>query len=207
MVRSITPLGPGNLRDGQARLLEGGHVAAVLKLRASGNASVRLSAARQSPSGASRPVSAERDPPQRAPALPSPVRELQSALNAELRETHISWVLLAGKAAYKLKKPVRLAFVDYGTLDRRRALCHEEVRLNRRLAPDVSPVVAARQVHYQERKIQPDVLLAQPGVERDAVDDLNAALEHDVLGPQVAVTVANEPGPGPSEKLLAPAPL
>ena len=63
--------------------------------------------------------------------------ELQSALNAELRETHISWVLLAGEAAYKLKKPVRLAFVDYGTLDRRRALCHEEVRLNRRLAPDV----------------------------------------------------------------------
>ena len=82
-------------------------------------------------------MSTERDPPHRAPALPSPVRELQSALNAELRETHISWVLLAGEAAYKLKKPVRLAFVDYGTLDRRRALRHEEVRLNRRLAPDV----------------------------------------------------------------------
>lgn len=82
-------------------------------------------------------MSTERDPPHRAPTLPSPVRELQSALNAELRETHISWVLLAGEAAYKLKKPVRLAFVDYGTLDRRRALCHEEVRLNRRLAPDV----------------------------------------------------------------------
>lgn len=58
-------------------------------------------------------------------------------LSAELRETHISWVLLAGEAAYKLKKPVRFAFVDYGTLERRRALCHEEVRLNRRLAPDV----------------------------------------------------------------------
>ena len=82
-------------------------------------------------------MSTERDPPHGALALPSPVRELQSAVNAELRETHISWVLLAGEAAYKLKKPVRLAFVDYGTLDRRRALCHEEVRLNRRLAPDV----------------------------------------------------------------------
>jgi hypothetical protein len=65
------------------------------------------------------------------------VRELQSLLGAELRETHISWVLLAGETAYKLKKPVRLPFVDYGTLERRRALCHEEVRLNRRLAPDV----------------------------------------------------------------------
>jgi uncharacterized protein len=82
-------------------------------------------------------VSTQWDPPHRAPALPSPVRELQSALSAERRETHISWVLLAGEAAYKLKTPVRFAFVDYGTLERRRALCHEEVRLNRRLAPDV----------------------------------------------------------------------
>jgi hypothetical protein len=82
-------------------------------------------------------VSIEPNPAHRAPPLPSPVRELQSLLSAELRETHISWVLLAGETAYKLKKPVRLPFVDYGTLERRRALCHEEVRLNRRLAPDV----------------------------------------------------------------------
>lgn len=82
-------------------------------------------------------MSIERDPWHRAPPLPSPVRELRSLLGAELRETHISWVLLAGETAYKLKKPVRLPFLDYGTLERRRALCHEEVRLNRRLAPDV----------------------------------------------------------------------
>ena len=55
----------------------------------------------------------------------------------ELRETHISWVLLAGDRAYKIKKPLRLPFLDYGSLDRRHALCREEVRLNRRLAPDV----------------------------------------------------------------------
>ena len=55
----------------------------------------------------------------------------------EVRETHISWVFLAGDRAYKLKKPVTLAFVDYGTPERRRAMCEEEVRLNRRLAPDV----------------------------------------------------------------------
>jgi uncharacterized protein len=53
----------------------------------------------------------------------------------EVRETHISWVFLAGDRAYKLKKPVRLPFVDYGTAERRRAMCEEEVRLNRRLAP------------------------------------------------------------------------
>ena len=55
----------------------------------------------------------------------------------ELRETHISWVLLAGDLAFKLKKPLRLPFLDYSTLDRRHQLCREEVRLNSRLAPDI----------------------------------------------------------------------
>lgn len=55
----------------------------------------------------------------------------------ELVETHISWVLLTGKFAYKIKKPVSLPFLDFSTLERRRAMCHEELRLNRRLAPDL----------------------------------------------------------------------
>jgi aminoglycoside phosphotransferase family enzyme len=55
----------------------------------------------------------------------------------EVVETHGSWVFLAGARAYKVKKPVVLSFLDYGTLERRRALCHEEVRLNRRLAPRI----------------------------------------------------------------------
>ena len=58
-------------------------------------------------------------------------------MTAELRETHISWVVLEGDRAYKIKKPVRLPFLDYGSLERRHELCREEVRLNRRLAPDV----------------------------------------------------------------------
>jgi hypothetical protein len=45
-----------------------------------------------------------------------------------VRETHISWVFLAGNRAYKLKKPVVLPFVDYHTPQRRRKLCREEVR-------------------------------------------------------------------------------
>jgi hypothetical protein len=64
-------------------------------------------------------------------------RALARTLGAELIETHISWVLLAGEHAYKLKKPVRLPFVDYGTLEARRHFCEEEVRLNRRLAPSL----------------------------------------------------------------------
>lgn len=52
-------------------------------------------------------------------------------------ETHISWVLLTGTHAYKLKKPVRLPFLDYSTLTARRHCCSEEIRLNRRLAPEL----------------------------------------------------------------------
>jgi aminoglycoside phosphotransferase family enzyme/predicted kinase len=52
-------------------------------------------------------------------------------------ETHISHVLLAGDYAYKLKKELDLGFLDFSTLERRRFFCGEELRLNRRLAPQV----------------------------------------------------------------------
>ncbi|MFZ2049839.1 MAG: AAA family ATPase [Solirubrobacteraceae bacterium] len=55
----------------------------------------------------------------------------------EVHETHASWVFLAGSFAYKVKKPVRLAFLDYSTLARRRAACQKEVRVNRELAPGI----------------------------------------------------------------------
>jgi aminoglycoside phosphotransferase family enzyme len=55
----------------------------------------------------------------------------------ELIETHISWVFLTAERVYKIKKPVNLGFLDFTTLARRRFFCKEEVRLNRRLAPDV----------------------------------------------------------------------
>ncbi len=58
-------------------------------------------------------------------------------------ETHISWVLLTGDWAYKIKKPVDLGFVDFSTLDRRRFFCREELRLNRRLAPHLYRDVVA----------------------------------------------------------------
>ncbi|RPH44568.1 MAG: aminoglycoside phosphotransferase [Burkholderiales bacterium] len=52
-------------------------------------------------------------------------------------QTHISWVLLAGGFAWKLKKPVRFGFLDFSTVARRRHACEEELRLNRRLAPSL----------------------------------------------------------------------
>lgn len=54
-----------------------------------------------------------------------------------LIETHISWVLLTGEYAYKIKKPVDLGFLDFSTLAKRQQACAEEVRLNRRLASDI----------------------------------------------------------------------
>ena len=65
----------------------------------------------------------------RPEAYPHPVTDVQ------LRETHLSWVLLAGQFAYKIKKPVDLGFADFSTLERRIAACADEVRLNRRLCP------------------------------------------------------------------------
>lgn len=54
-----------------------------------------------------------------------------------LKQTHISYVVLADDDVYKIKKPVRFAFLDFSSLPLRRHFCHEEVRLNRRLAPNV----------------------------------------------------------------------
>ncbi|MCA9034698.1 MAG: AAA family ATPase [Planctomycetaceae bacterium] len=54
-----------------------------------------------------------------------------------LIETHISWVILTGQFVYKIKKPVDVGFADFTTLQSRRHFCEEELRLNRRLAPDL----------------------------------------------------------------------
>ena len=55
----------------------------------------------------------------------------------KLVETHISWVFLAGDFAYKLKKPVNFGFLDFSTLSKRQHFCAEELRLNRRFAPQL----------------------------------------------------------------------
>ena len=54
-----------------------------------------------------------------------------------LVQTHISWVLLAGDFVYKVKKPVRMTFLDFSTLALRHQACQDELRLNQRFAPDI----------------------------------------------------------------------
>jgi hypothetical protein len=70
-------------------------------------------------------------------ALREPACYPHAAGLVELIETHISWVFLAGEYAYKIKKPFNLGFLDFSTLEKRRFYCKEELRLNRRTAPDL----------------------------------------------------------------------
>jgi len=85
----------------------------------------------------------------------------------QVHETHASWVFLAGERAYKIKKPVRLAFLDYGTLERRHAACCEEVTVNRELAPSTYLGVQA--------------ILAGPNGYRFAPEEAGEAVEYAVV--------------------------
>ena len=70
-------------------------------------------------------------------ALQNPLTYAHAAHDVVCRETHMSFIFLAGAFAYKLKKPVRYAYLDFSTIPLRRKACMAEVELNRRLAPDV----------------------------------------------------------------------
>ena len=84
------------------------------------------------------------DLPQLIRSLQAPACYDHAAGPVRLIETHISWVLLTGEFAYKIKKPLNLGFLDFSSLDKRLHACCDEVQLNRRLAPaiylDVVPI-------------------------------------------------------------------
>jgi aminoglycoside phosphotransferase family enzyme/predicted kinase len=65
------------------------------------------------------------------------IKALCEIYSCSLVETHISWVLLTGQYAYKIKKPVNFGFLDFSTLEQRQFCCNEELRLNKRFAPDL----------------------------------------------------------------------
>lgn len=87
--------------------------------------------------------------------------------SVDLLQTHSAWVLLAGDSAYKIKKPVRFDFMDFGTLARRRAACDAEIRVNRHFAsPDPE-----RQIYRQVLPIvgTPEApRWGRPGVDEDS---------------------------------------
>jgi hypothetical protein len=64
------------------------------------------------------------------------VRILAKKTNSQIIETHISWLLM-GEFVYKIKKPLKLSFLDFSSAEKRKFCCEEEVRLNSRLSPEV----------------------------------------------------------------------
>ena len=111
-----------------------------------------------------------------------PVRYLR------LIETHISWIILTGEFAYKIKKPVNFGFLDFSTLEKRFYYCQEELRLNRRFAPEIYLQIVAIRGSQHEPRLDGDGEIIEYAVkmrefsqqdllsERAARNELDAAL-------------------------------
>ncbi len=70
----------------------------------------------------------------------------------ELIETHISWIVLTGKFAYKIKKPVNFGFLDFSTLQKRQFYCQQELHLNQRLTRNLYLDVVS--ITHQKNKLK-----------------------------------------------------
>ncbi|MGE0873205.1 MAG: AAA family ATPase [Burkholderiales bacterium] len=140
-------------------------------------------------------------------ALQDPACYPHPVAGVQLIETHISWVLLAGDYAYKIKKPVRFAFLDFSTLEARRRYCEEELRLNRRTAASyyldvvgitqgdagVRIAAAGQPVEYAVRMRRfPPGALAEDAARRGALD----AAGIDAIAAAVAAFHAETPRAG-----------
>ncbi len=152
----------------------------------------------------------------RPECYPHPVRRVR------VIETHISWVLLTGAWAYKVKKPVNLGFLDFSTPEARRHFCEEELRLNRRLAPQIYDAVVEIRGSPERPRIGGSGPLLEYAVKmREFAQDALAdrMLTRRAFGPphvdqladaiarfHAVAAVAGEPLPcGTPEGLLAPA--
>lgn len=123
-------------------------------------------------------------------AYDHPVEKIQAL------QTHISWVLLTGPFAYKIKKPLALGFLDFSTLDKRKFFCEEEIRLNRRFARPIyvgvvpitgseecpmiggegEPIEYAVKMKQFSQKDRLDHVLDREGLSHQHIDDLASHL-------------------------------
>ena len=145
----------------------------------------------------------------RPEAFPHPADDI------ELMETHISWVVLAGNYAYKIKKPVVLDFLDFGTLEKRRHFCEEELRLNQPWAPELyldvvavtgpagEPVIGGdgEVLEYSVKMLRFDQDLR---LDRQLADGLLSVGDMKELGQNIAArhAAAAQPDPADRERLL-----
>ena len=138
-----------------------------------------------------------------------------AADDIELMETHISWVVLAGNYAYKIKKPVVLDFLDFGSLEKRRHFCEEELRLNRPWAPELylevvavtgpadEPVIGGdgEALEYAVKMLRFDQDLR---LDRQLADGLLTVPDMKELGKNIAArhAAAERPDPADRDRLL-----
>lgn len=141
----------------------------------------------------------------RAAAFPHPADDI------ELMETHISWVVLAGNYAYKIKKPVVLDFLDFGTLEKRRHFCEEELRLNQPWAPELyldvvtitgpadEPLIGGdgETLEYAVRMLRFDQDLR---LDRQLADGLLTVPDMKELGQAIAARHAEAERPDPAQR-------
>jgi len=91
------------------------------------------------------------DKPPLITALLSPTCYPHACSEIRLIETHISWVILTGEYAYKIKKPLNLGFLNFDSLEKRHHYCKEELRLNQRLAPQIYRDMVA--IYYDNQHV------------------------------------------------------
>jgi hypothetical protein len=134
------------------------------------------------------------------PVLPPVIEALlksqaypHSPRKIKLVQTQMSFVLLTGEYAYKIKKPVNLGYLDYTRLEKRYFFCHREVELNRRLCPDaylaVVPVVEERGkfcIEGRGKPVEYAVKMKQLPEERM----MDALLLRDQVTPEMVTKVA-----------------
>lgn len=127
--------------------------------------------------------------------IDSLIRTLQeSGEKVLVRETHISWVLLFGKRAWKIKKPVNFGFLDFSTPEKRRQACEEEIRLNRRFAADLYLNVMEINGSVDQPEFQSDSAAIEYAVVMRRFDEsnlLSVMAERCQLSPGMISSIAN----------------
>jgi aminoglycoside phosphotransferase family enzyme len=81
--------------------------------------------------------------------------------NPELVETHISWIVLAEDFVFKIKRPVKLSFLDFSTREKRKQFCEEELKLNRRMEPEM---------YMNVLPVTKDLQITENGEEAEIID-------------------------------------
>ena len=127
--------------------------------------------------------------------IDSLIRTLQeSGERVYVRETHISWVLLFGDRAWKIKKQVNFGFLDFSTLEKRQHACEEEIRLNRRFAADLYLSVKAIGGSVDQPELQGDSAAIEYAVVMQRFDEstlLSAMAERHQLSANLINSIAD----------------